>query len=284
MKDVVRDNRWNLRKTRAALGLAVAIFSYGCGVAHIRSLRDAQATFSRAAEIENRERFGDPTALSDMTEATTGYRVAAQMLDELIARNKNNLQKDNLLCTAYVIRAMSLWRLGDHDRARSTATQAQEGSSCAPGNDASLVLPRERALLRALPGLVRIDQANAKVGNDKHDVEDFVAIKGLVRDARDDLHAAQALVPHNHPVQVYLLISELAAVRVWQAAIDSERLTQLTRPKREDEVDAVREGAKTTIRKYRDFLVKELGRRPDDSGLQVWMNLLGISPGDIANP
>lgn len=73
----------------------------------------------------------------------------------------------------------------------------------------------------------------------------------LSQDAQRDLSAARAIVPPDHPVQAYLLLSQLAGIRVRQEAILKERLTG------EPQANArktVAELAQCHLRQYKCFL------------------------------
>jgi hypothetical protein len=250
------------------LGFVLILMLSACAKpSYIQTLNEAQDSFSSEAEAENRLRLEGTTTLADVPRAANGYRIASQMLEKLISDQKDKLKKDNLLCTAYVIQAMSLWRLGEHHKAFNIVDLAR---NCAPGGDE--IPPREEALLLALPGLVRIDQANAKIMNAETSTAEFKEIKQLVQDALRDLENARKSV-QNHPVQVYLLTSELAALRVWQTAIASEKLTGDVRTNERAELKPKKQ---KKYEEYRDFLVNELDRDKSDKNIDYWATRLSI--------
>lgn len=255
--------------------LPLILLLAGCGVSHIQTLREAQMAFSQAADVENRQRLGDTAALADATAAATNYRLAAKMLDDLIATKRAELQQDDLLCTAMTIQAMSLWRLGDHEKAMTIATTAQD--QCTPAAGAPSSTPRDRALLRAIPGLVRIDQAKAKADNTTPG--EFDSVQKLIQDAQRDLSAARAIVPPNHPVQAYLLLSQLAGIRVWQEAILKEKLTGETQANARK---AVEDMAQCRLRQYKCFLQGDLNWRNDPT-LEGWRTLLSVPTQPVLN-
>lgn len=199
--------------------LAIVLLCSGCGVKHIRALSDAETVFNRASEADNRARFGTQTGIVTSASIVADYRLAAKMLDDLIAKQGAQLKTDKLFCTAVALQGLSRWRVGDHAAAMSAF---QNGQECIQPQ-AVQAAPRDAALIRALPGLIRIDQAKAMVDNGKTGDED--AIHQLIHDAHADLSAAAGLVPSDSPVREYLVISHLAAVRVLQESIKSENLT-----------------------------------------------------------
>jgi hypothetical protein len=258
------------RRTIAALllCLAVSLQFAACGVSHIQTLREAEQAFSRAAEMDNRERLDGTAPMAAAGGAVSGYRVAEGMASELIANKSGDLRQDNLLCTAYLIEAMSLWRLGEEDAA---VHAAEQGKDCAPAASRDTV-PRDRALLHAVPALVRIDQANALALNDTAGDREFDREKTEIVRALAILEEAEAMVPPDHPVQGYLMNSRLAALRVWQVAITRERLVD---PRRNQELVACNEQAKRTWISYRYIMKCHLLREGDPS-VERWRLLLGL--------
>ena len=115
-----------MRWIDSLFALAAIVSLAGCGVAHIRGLREAEDSFNRAALAENTQRLGGDDSFRGLGAASSGYRLAAKISDDLIRQRSSVLREDNLLCTTYVIRALSLLRLGDHlAAARTTASPAR---------------------------------------------------------------------------------------------------------------------------------------------------------------
>ena len=248
------------RRTIAAvlLCLAVILQFAACGVSHIQTLREAEQTFSRAAGLDNRERLDGTAAMAAAGGAASGYRVAEKMVRDLILNKSSELKQDNLLCTAYLIEAMSLWRLGEQDAA---VRVAEQGKDCAQAASRDTV-PRDRALLYAVPALVRIDQANALALNDTASERELDREKTEIVRALAILEEAEAMVAPDHPVRGYLMNSRLAALRVWQVAITRERLVD---PRRGQELVAFNEQAKKTWTAYRYFMKCHLDRDGEPS-------------------
>ncbi len=250
----------------AALVLGLA----GCGIGHIQTLREAEEAFSRAAERENRERLDPNAPLASLAESATGYRVAAQMVNDLVNTQREELRRDNLLCTAYLIQAMSLWRLGENDAAVQVAAQ---GRDCAPPAPTADTTPRDRVVLYAIPALVRIDQANALVVNQTASEAEFDRAKSEIDRAVRILEEAQRMTSRDHPVRGYLMTSKLAALRVWQVAITREKLVD---PKRQEQLAAFNEQARHAWLDYRHFVICQLDR-PADPGVEGWRKLFQLA-------
>lgn len=264
--------------TRLAGVCAAVWLLSGCGVAHIRGLREAEDSFNRAAALENQQRLGDDTSVRGLGAAATGYRLAEQISDSLIREKSGKLREDNLLCTAYVIRAMSLWRLGNH---LASVRVAEEGKSCAQGAAADAV-PREMAVLHAVPGLARIDQANALVANNTHDPVEFTTVKTEAQAALGILQSADGRVPSDHPVRAYFFMSQLAAIRAWHSAVTSESLPMGNDPASEGnkELKESRGAAITALTAYRRHLKCDL-RREDEPYVAMWKSVFAIEDTDL---
>jgi hypothetical protein len=268
---MVQTMHWrSWKRTIAAISFSLAVILQlaACGVSHIQTLREAEQTFSRAAELDNRERLDATAAAAVAGGAASGYRVAEKLAGELIAGNSNELRQDNLLCTAYLIEALSLWRLGEQDAA---VRVAEQGKDCAQAASRDAV-PRDRALLYAVPGLVRIDQANALALNATASEEEFDRAKTEIVRALTILEEAEAMISPDHPVRGYLMYSRLAALRGWQVAITREKLAD---PRRGQELVAFNEQAKKTWLAYRYFTKCQLDREGDPS-VEKWRVLLGL--------
>jgi len=186
----------------------------GC-VENAKAVRDAQAAFSRAATIENRSLLGDAQAVQGSTEAATNYRMAATTMQKLVSNKGGDLKKDNLLCTAMTIEALSWWRLGDNDAALDVANKASNCSDAPAGTQPA----RDLALFQALPGLIRIDQANKKISASSGNDLQFDDVMTLLGDANAILQTTRNQVGTGHPLQLYLIQSQMAVVRNWQFAI-----------------------------------------------------------------
>lgn len=199
------------------------------GCADVNRLREAQDSFSRAAEQENRARFDfQPEtngfeAAAGAASARAGYGAALIELEKLEqdSASKASLEADGLRGTALTLKALCEWRLGLHDRALVTAAEAAKAPDA--------LGPRDRTLLAALPGLVMTDQLYAKLDRKRRGLpagswDDAQSLGGrameILESGRRDLEA-------EHPLRLYLLQAQLAAWRnlrqahgVWNAGLD----------------------------------------------------------------
>ena len=268
--------------------LAVALLATGC-VSHIETLRQAEQGFSRAAEMENRERYGDVRTAGAVESYTSAYRISAKSLEKLIAENSKELAADNLLCTAYTLHALALWRLADRDGAIRQSKAALAGACAAPGAaDPRSETPRDHALLVALPGLARIDEASALLAQSagiapaEERIKTFRRIKADIMDAIRLLDDAERELPPGHPLRGYFALSRMGAVRVWQVAVVNLLFgTDLREPERK----AAQDAGRAAWLQYRQVVeCREPGA--DDpakvaAGVQAWSKALGLSAAEV---
>lgn len=196
---------------RLAVCLAVALLLSGCAATN--HLRDAQAAFNDGAAAENAERLAPgeaEAALTSLAAARTSYASALQSLAQLEDDGQDRLRSDGLWGTALTLKAMCQWRLGNYDAALATAHEAE-------ANTPEQIYPRDRALLVALPGLIKTDQAYALIAS-HGSLADVNALLVGPTGAVQDLQQARAAVDPDHPLQAYLIQAQLAAYRNYMVA------------------------------------------------------------------
>jgi len=196
---------------------------------HVNHLRDAQVSFSQAAELENTTRLSADNAflsqqlsqapdqaLADLVLVRSGYAAALHSLRQADAKR---LSKDRLLGVALTLQSLTEWRLGQHEEALATQERAEREA-------VDQLMPRDAAMLAALPGLVKTDLAYAEIlqmGDDAAENEALLTERLGPRlvgpaGAVADLDLARSKVAANHPLQLYLIQCQLAAFRNYQVA------------------------------------------------------------------
>ena len=277
-----------MKRSAWSVLLAVALLASGC-VSHLETLRQAEQGFSRAAEMENRERYGDVRSAGAVESYTSAYRISATSLEKLIAENSRELAADNLLCTTYTLHALALWRLADRDGAIRQSKAALAGPCAAPGGaDQRAETPRDHALLAALPGLARIDEASGLLAKSpgteppEERIKTFRRIKADVTEAIQLIDAAERELPPGHPLRGYFALSRMGAVRVWEVAVTNLLFgTDLRDAERKAALDA----GKAAWGQYRQFLqCREPGTDDPakvDAGLQAWSKALGVNAAEV---
>jgi hypothetical protein len=204
------------RRTFQGLWIA-ALVTLAAGCADVNRLREAQDSFNQAAAAENALRFDTKAAdaTASLASVRSGYASALLSLEKLDHDKKieAQLRNDQLLGTALTLKALVQWRLGQSSNAIVTAGLARQ-------NAGDQIYPRDLAVITALPGLVKTDQAYDKIlrtNTPLSDIEDLlVGDHGAVADIQN----ARAKVDRDHPVQVYLLQAQLAAYRNFMVALD----------------------------------------------------------------
>ena len=204
------------RKSGLTLSFALLFLAAGCQT--VSSLRDAQDTFNRAAAAENALRTdlnrplesGGADTMIGLGAVRSGYASALLLLNRITSESADKLRNDQLLGDALTLKALCEWRLGQFSNAVATAQSAQSAA-------ADQLFPRDRALLRALPGLIKTDQAYQKIMERKPLTEiEQLLVSG--NGAVTDLQAAREVVDRDHPVQIFLLQAQLAAYRNFTVA------------------------------------------------------------------
>ncbi len=195
----------------------IGLFLTGC--AEVNHLHDAQSSLSQAARLENQLRISPAVGtqvngLLMESEIRSGYAGAIASIDSLNGDQIENLKNHKLWGVALTIKAISYWRLGDYDKMREVSVQANEVKD--------QIYPRDRGLLLALPGLCRVDEAEAIVAAGIEGTEDekrkikaerLQSVKGLVKTAMESLTNARNSVSGNPAVTAYLIQSMLAGYK-----------------------------------------------------------------------
>lgn len=203
----------------ALLGLMLA------GCAEVHHLRDAQTAFNQAARLDNELTLlgADPvTGALQLAEVRAGYMSAIASIDRMKAN-----PEDNLWGVALTIKAMSYWRLGDYQKMEEVQAELQKVKD--------KVYPRDQALMLALPGLWRIDEAQALLvpfderqyttAQDKEKLsglkrEKLEEVETLIAKASEHFADARRVVPGEHQVRAYLIQAELAGLKnLWDARV-----------------------------------------------------------------
>ena len=214
-----------MRGRHAALVAVLLVAAVASACTSVNRLREAQVAFDQAATAENELRFdiplGEDGAIRDQVARhvaiQNGYASAVVSLDQLESSDVDRLKRDNLWGNVLAMKALALWRLGLLDRARATAVEAQ---AAAGGG----IQPRDRALLVALPGLIKTDEAFGilmALPAQPTGAERAAALRNvelLVAEAADAIDRGRAAAGAGHPVQVYLIQAKLAALRNLQVA------------------------------------------------------------------
>lgn len=234
----------NRTATKIIAALLVAfVFLVITGCESARYIRNAQNHFNQAAQQENQllakslAAYQAGADASGTSSALTDYKIALSLVDRAIKDNREKLRQEKLLGTAYMIKAMSLWRISDlngtpPDMLESPSVASSEENSVisSPERKELMVLipiikrelsdnqqpitlgTRDRVMLIALPGLLDHDRGRLATSLGRADAYFASAYKVLGQ-------AAQA-APSDHPVHLYLVMAQLQTLNAWTDAID----------------------------------------------------------------
>lgn len=193
-----------------------ALVGLASGCASINHLREAQDAFNQAAASDNALRFDSKAsdAAAAIIAVRSGYASALLSLEKLeSSKQQAELRNNGLWGTALTLKALTQWRLGQFDKAVATADQARQ-------NAGDQIYPRDQAVVTALPGLVKTDQAYDKIFRQNTTLTEVEGLLIGERGAVADIQRARAQTDKDHPVQVYLVQAQLAAYRNYQVALD----------------------------------------------------------------
>ncbi len=175
----------------------------GC-LSHINDLREAQNHFNTAAMLENQLRLdpmaGDALAIS--SQANVSYQLSLRMLTDLIAGSSQRLQQENLLGTAYTLKALAEWRLGQYDQAIATAELVK-------GNKEIKLYPRDQVLMNSLNGMIKNDQAFSHMAAKDYD---YANLKRLLISALDDINDKAG---DSGSLGLYMATARLSVLKNW---------------------------------------------------------------------
>lgn len=229
-------------KISAALAVTL-VFLLISGCESARYIRSAQNHFNQAARQENQllakslAAYQAGADASGASSALADYKMALSLVDRAIRENRAKLRQEKLLGTAYMIKAMSLWRISDLNgtppdllESPSAASPVKNSvMSSAEREELMLLIPtiqrelsenqppitlgtRDRVMLIALPGLLDHDRGRLAQSLDRADA--FFA------SAYEVLGKAAGAAPADHPVKLYLVMAQLQTLNAWAYAID----------------------------------------------------------------
>jgi hypothetical protein len=221
-----RSRRRPLQHLRLAACLALALLALtSCAAV---SLREAQDAFNAAVAAESAQReagmVGDG-GLSTHVSALGDYRAALFAIDQQLGSGTEELREQQLLGTAYMLKALCLWRIADladlaeQPNATDGHTDALDAlrTTIQAEYDAQRIVlgTRDRVLLAALPGLRDHDRGLRATA-----LEGPGSAAAWFGSAVATLEDALLTVdpPKGHPVRIYVWLAQLSSLRAWQAA------------------------------------------------------------------
>lgn len=221
-------NNWSIYKN---LFFATLTFIALSGCVSIAHLEQAQDAFSKGAELENSLKFDTRQSITGASPGTyyaMAYASVKKALDKSPA-----LEKDLLLGNAQALKALCEWKLKDYNNAEQSALVAY--NTLGNYEKEGLYLPREKAMMMALKGLILIETSGDSLAlltrqgwpaptEAVSRFEQLIAGSegkgGKIALAMDILEDAAQNISPDHDVQAYLVLCRLSGLKVWSDGID----------------------------------------------------------------
>jgi hypothetical protein len=214
---------------KLAAMLASLLLLSACG--HLMHLDRAQNNFNQGATLENQLRFNPQSEVS--TSPYLYYNMAYAELGKAL-KNKSALGKDDVLANAYTIKALCEWKLKMYSQAEKSADAALDEYLALERK--GMLMPRDKALMQALPFLMEIDKVKSHLyafhapdslsysAAQQHYL-DYVYDSSPEKAAKleaavQKLNNIRTQLEGNEEMAVYLLLSQLAALKTWSDGLD----------------------------------------------------------------
>lgn len=263
---------------RFTTGIAVLILSLALNsCSHLIYLDSAQQNFNRAAALDNEMRF---SPRSEVPASPSLYYSTAHAFAEKALQNKSALKKDDVLANAYSIKALSEWKLQQYAKAKETAAAAWREFETLE-KDKMLFMPRDKALMEALPYLVDMDQGKrllytffagtmpayeqakdhylANIFHPDADKSPQLEMSG------SKIETIRTQLDGNNDLAVYFISSQLAGLKTWSDALDFMRQSlnkdnSLAESDKQEAKTFVADQYKLYIKPQKEKLLAELSR------------------------
>lgn len=219
-----------LRKKHLYQLFALAALALLASCSHLIHLDRAQDNFNRGAELENQLRFSPQPDVS--VSPALYYSLAYAELDRAL-KNKKGLDADKVLGSTYAVKALCEWKLKQYGKAEKSAGEAL--NAFADMENEGLKMPRDQALMEALPFLIKIDQAKDALYTFHQATPSFEKGKAhyleyifdpdpdslaVLESAIREIGKIQEAVAFNEELSAYFVMAQLAGLKTWSDAQD----------------------------------------------------------------
>ena len=281
------------------LGAVACLATAFAGCADVDKLREAQASFNAASTAETEGRLSAYTRVSgaganvgDLSvQASAGYAKTIVILKGLKDKEIQQLQADKLWGEAQTIEALSYWRLKDYDHATQVASSIQPKD----------LFPRDAAVVDALPGLIKISQANEDIFMDDPQApykdasgrqclygggapgrKNFGQIDSLLDSAIQDLEQATAKAAPTDPVYTYLMQAQFSAYKNKSDALAYGCRAPNPPPGKRVPTAAELQAAQSKMNKFYCGLRSNTPKTTVDALIEFWTTILGLNIPDAS--
>ncbi len=264
------------------------LFSSCATLSHIDR---AQDEFNKGAEIENAAFLNESISLASPPPPADYYYKRAYAEINSALSNEAKLKKLDIYVNASTMKALCEWKLKNYSEALKTAkvaTDYMEANNITADN-----LPRDFAILRAMRALIGIEEMNdlqyrffkAPATSTERGLSEYKRLihneAGAVRNIEKclaDLESVSKHISEKHDVQTYLLMSKLAALKVWSDALNATRKVLKKNGDfngdNRDWYDTEKQALDDTVSRYANQLEDQIGK--DHSIYKHWNFLLGF--------
>lgn len=230
---MIRIKTPTLRNTpRLFTVLLVTIILSSC--ASLSHIDNAQDEFNKGAEIENAALLNQSISLVTPPQPSDYYYKRAYAEVNQALQKDANLKKLEVYVNALSIKALCEWKLGKYGEAKKSAKVAKDYMQAQ--NITADDIPRDYAVMHALSALIGIEEMNDmqatffKASDNtseaaKAEYNKFIYkegnVTGNIQKDLEDLKSISDQISKKHDVQTYLIMSQLAALKVWSDALNS---------------------------------------------------------------
>ena len=214
--------------------LFVLSLSTSCS-SYLNYFETAQGAFNQAARTENALKASPNTNPAVSVESqyrmarTYAMKAMGDIKDKKEKHNKTSLAGDGLLLNAYTIKGLSEWKLGMYTEALATSKACMLSFQ----SDKSVQTQRDYVVMMCLEALIYNDSIEAYISRLEPEASkseltntDVSSLENLQK-AFQIFSSERSKLDIEHPIQRYLIISQLSAAKNWDAL--KNKLTQQLR-------------------------------------------------------
>ncbi len=256
--------------------LFLVFFLSACGsISTVNYLRDAQEMFNQTAMSENqlKKSLDEPGLTTSKREnilsasgVHAGYASVIHSLNSFDTEQTNQLKQDKLWGNVLMLKSLAYYRLGEIDNLNTVVTEAKV-------LDATEIFPRDKAMISAIPGLVRINQAYRVIqlptpsdNNEKNNR--LVEVESLLHKGIEILDETRQKNA-THPIRFFLIESQLAGYKNLVAAY-VKFVNPVAVPQEQDT-----NNAECNLWRLTQGLIKDELKKAQ-ANVSFWQNILGV--------
>jgi len=243
---VVKNNK---NRLSLLLALVAAFALEACGSA--RHIREAQDHFNKASAAENSMRaseLGFPAGSRSVPAQSSPrdqYLLALEAASAVISQSKSDLRREKLLGHAYMLQAITLWRLAYYESANYRFVRRGQCAATHPRltamsgvmdtirtdlqrKDPIVLGTRDRVMFVALPGL-RDHDKGLFAPDYAGAARCFASAYAVLEQAVGLRSAIRGPLQDDHPVRLYIRLAQLQTLAAWNRRLSTSGLKRSQR-------------------------------------------------------